>query len=58
MIKERVGCGKQREATALFIHSKTVTLIPEFAVEDVPLNRTATFVPKFTEKDLPLGRTH
>ena len=33
--KERVGCGKH-----LFIPSKTATLVPEFAVEDLPLGRT------------------
>ena len=37
--KERVGCGKQREATA--------TLVSEFAVEELPLGRTAALVPAF-----------
>ena len=55
--RERVGCGKQREATALFFPSKTATLVPEFLVEDLPLDRT-TLVPAFAVKDLPLGRTH
>ena len=41
----------------LFTPSKTATLVPEFAVEDLPLDRTATLVPAFTVKDLPLGRT-
>ena len=41
----------------LFIPSKTATLIPEFAVEDLPLYRTATLVPAFAVKDLPLVRT-
>ena len=31
----------------LFIPSKTVTLVPEFAVEDLPFSRTATLVPQF-----------
>ena len=31
----------------LFIPSKTVTLIPEFAEEDLPLNRTVALVPEF-----------
>ena len=52
----RMGCGKQLEATALFIPSKTAALVPEFAVEDVHLNRIATLVPAFAMKDLPLGR--
>ena len=41
----------------LFIPSKTTTLVPEFAVEDLPLSRTAALVPEFAVKDLPLGRT-
>ena len=40
----------------LFIASKTATLVPEFAVEDLPLDRTVTFVPAFALKDLPLGK--
>ena len=55
--KERVGCGKQREALRLFIASKTPTLVPEFAVEDLHLHRTATLVRAFAVKDLSLGRT-
>ena len=41
----------------LFIPSKTATFVPEFAVEDLPLNRTATLVSAFAMKHLPLGRT-
>ena len=41
----------------LFIPSKTATLVPEFAVEDLPLGRTATLVPELPVKDLPLGRS-
>ena len=41
----------------LFIPSKTATLVPEFAVEDLPFGRTAALVPEFAVKDLPLGRT-
>ena len=40
----------------LFISSKTATLVPMFAVEDLPLDRTATLVPVFAVKDLLLGR--
>ena len=32
------------------------TLVPEFAVEDLPLDRTAAMIPEFAVKDLPLGR--
>ena len=41
----------------LFIPSKTATLVPEFAVEDLPLGRTAAMVPEFAVKDLSLGTT-
>ena len=41
----------------LLIPSKTATLVPELAVEDLPLGRTATFVSEFVVKDLPLRRT-
>ena len=40
-----------------FIPSKIATLVPEFAVEDLHLDRTATLIPAFAAKDLPLGRT-
>ena len=32
-------------------------MVPEFAVEDLPLCRSAALVPEFAVKDLPLGRT-
>ena len=32
-------------------------MVPEFAVDYLPLGRTATMVPVFAVKDLPLGRT-
>ena len=54
-----MGVQKAMEATtlSLFIPSKTASLVPEFAVEDLPLDRTANLVPVFAVKDLPLGRT-
>ena len=36
----------------LFTPSKTATLVPEFAVDDLPLGRTAALVPEFAVKDL------
>ena len=36
----------------LFVPSKTATLVPEFAVEDLPLGRTAALVPDFAVKVL------
>ena len=41
----------------LFIPSKTATLVPKFAMEDLPLGRIAALVPEFAVKYLPLGRT-
>ena len=41
----------------LSIPSKTASLVPQFAVEDLPLCRTAALVPEFAMKDLPLGKT-
>ena len=55
--KERVGCGKKREATASIYPRESATVVPEFAVEDLPLDRTSNLVPALAVKDLPLGRT-
>ena len=55
--KERVGAESNGKLLHLFIPSKTVTLVPEFAVEDLPLDKNAALVPAFIVKDLPLGRT-
>ena len=33
------------------------SLVPEIAVEDLPLGRTTVLVPEFSVKDLPLGKT-
>ena len=51
MREERVVC---RMLPHLFIPSKTATLVPEFAVEDLPLGKTAALVPRFSVKDLTL----
>ena len=40
----------------LFIPSKTATLVPEFAVEDMHLVITAGLVSEFAVKYLPLGQ--
>ena len=55
--KERVGVESNGKLPHLFIPSKTATLVPEFAVEHLPLGRTAALVPEFAVKYLPLGRT-
>ena len=50
-----------RKATGSYrtysIPGKTSALVPEFAVEDLPLGRTTAQVPELAVKDLPLGRT-
>ena len=57
MLKREWGAESNRKLPHLFIPSKTVTLVPEFVEEDLPLDRTATLVPAFAVKDLPFGRT-
>ena len=57
MLKREWGAESNGKLPHLFIPSKTVTLVPEFAVEDLPLGRTAALVSEFEVKDLPLGRT-
>ena len=58
MLKREWSVESNRKLLHLFIPSKTAILVPEFAVEDLPLERTATLVPEFAVKDLPLGKTH
>ena len=57
MLKREWGAEINGKLPHLFIPSKTETLVPEFAVEDLPLGRTAALVPEFAVKDLPIGRT-
>ena len=57
MIKREWDAEINRKLLHLFIPSKTATLVPEFAMEDLPLDRTRTLVPVFAVKDLSLGRT-
>ena len=58
MLKREWGAESNWKILHLFIPSKTATLVPEFAVEDLPLDRIATLVLAFAVKDLSLGRTH
>ena len=55
--KEKWGAESNGTLPHLFIPSKTESLVPEFAVEDLSLDRTATLVPAIAVKDLPLGTT-
>ena len=57
MLKREWDAEIDGKLSSLFIPSKTSALVPEFADEDLPLDRTATLVPAFAVKDLPLGRT-
>ena len=57
MLKRGWGAESNGKVQHLFIRSKTATLVPEFAVEDLPLGRTAALMPEFAVNDLPLGRT-
>ena len=56
MLKREWGAESNGKIPHLSIPSKTAAWVPEFSVEDLPLNRTATLVPDFAVKDLPLGR--
>ena len=57
MLKREWGAESNRKVPHLFIHSKTATLVPEFAMKDLSLGRTAALAPGFAVKDQPLGRT-
>ena len=56
MLKKEWGEENNGKLPHLFISSETANLVPEFTVEDLPLDRTATSVPAFKVKDLPLDR--
>ena len=53
MLKKEWGAESNGKLLHLFIPSKATTLVPEFAVEDLPLDRTARMVPAFAVKDVP-----
>ena len=57
MLKRDWGVESNGKLPHLFIPSKTASLVPEFAMEDLPLDRTAALVPEFAVKELLLGRT-
>ena len=54
MLKREWDAGSNGKLPRLFIPSKTATLVPEFAVKDLPLGPTAALLPEFAVKDLPL----
>ena len=56
MLKRDCGAESNGKLPYLFIPGKTATLVPQFAVEGLPLDSTATMVPEFAMEDLSLGR--
>ena len=54
MLKRELGAESNGKLPYLFIPSKPATLVPEFAVEDLPLGRTAALAPGFTVRYFPL----
>ena len=50
MLMREWGAESNGKLPHLFIPSKTATLVPEFAMEDLPLSRTETLVPEFAVK--------
>ena len=56
MLKKEWGAENNGKLPHLSIPRKSVTLVPEFAMEDLPLSRTTALVPEFAVKDLPMGR--
>ena len=55
MLKREWGGESNEKLLHLFIPSKTATLVPEFAVEDLPSGRTAALMSDFAVKDLLLA---
>ena len=51
-----MGAESNGKLPHLITPSKTAAWIPEYAVEDLPLNRHVDMVPEFVVKDQPLGR--
>ena len=56
MLKREWGAESNGKLSHLFIPSKTATLVPEFVVEDLPLNRIATLVPRVCSECSALGQ--
>ena len=56
MLKGEWGTESNGKLSHPSIPSETAAWVPEFAVEDLPLNRTVALVPEFAVKDLPLGK--
>ena len=52
MLKREWGAESNGKLAHLFLPSKTATLVTEFAVKDLPLDRTATLVPVLGKNSL------
>ena len=57
MPKREWGAESNGKLPHVFIPGKIAALVPEFAVEDLPLGKTVALLPEFAVKDLTLGRT-
>ena len=55
MLKREWGAESNEKLPHLFILSKTATVVPEFAIEDLPLCRTAAFISEIAVKKPSLG---
>ena len=55
MLKRESYAESDGKLPHLFISSKTATLVPEFAAENLSLGRSAAFVPEFAVNDQPFG---
>ena len=56
MLKREWAAESNGKLPHLFTHSESATLVPEFAVEDLPLSRTATLVPCICSERPALGQ--
>ena len=57
MLKREWGAESNGKLPHQFTSNETATLVPDFAVEDLPLGRTESLGAKFAVEDLPLRRT-
>ena len=55
MLKREWDAENNGKLPHLFIPNKTSTLVPEFAMEELPLGRTAALVAQFSVKNLTFG---
>ena len=54
MLKTEWDAESNGKVSHVFIPSETATLVPEFAVEDLPLGRTAALEPEFSRSERPV----